>query len=73
METGSIQGAIVGAFFTLAGILMIVFRQDLVDFEELPEVLRTFQPHGRLRIVFIIVFGALSLLGGLTVLIVNLD
>ncbi len=78
METGSLQNAIVGAFFMLTGILMMVFRRDLVAFEErwreaMPEALTVLQPRGRFLTVLIIAFGALSFLGGLTVFIVNLD
>jgi hypothetical protein len=77
METGSTQAAIVGAFFALAGILMIVFRKDLQAFEEswraaLPESFTALRPRGRVLNIFIIVFGALSVIGGLTVLLVNL-
>ncbi|HET8781951.1 MAG TPA: hypothetical protein VFM63_06015 [Pyrinomonadaceae bacterium] len=77
METGSIQSAIVGVFFTLAGILMIVFHKDLRAFEErrrqaLPPAVTALRPRGRVLTGFIIVFGALSVLGGLTVVLVNL-
>lgn len=77
METGSIDNAIVGGFFALAGILMIVFHKDLRAFEErwreaLPESFTLLRPRGRLLTVFIIVFGSLSILGGLMVLVVNL-
>lgn len=77
METGSIQNAIIGAFFALAGILMIVFRKDLVAFDDrwreaMPEALTRLRPRGRLLTVFIIVFGALSFLAGFAGLIVNL-
>lgn len=77
METGSIDDAVIGGLFALAGIVMIVFRKDLEAFEErwneaLPEFLTWHRPRGRLLTVFIIVFGVLSLLGGLTVLLVNL-
>lgn len=76
METGSIQGSIVGAFFALVGLLMIVFRKQVIEidqgiFQGLPEILTRFHPRGQLLNIFIVVFGALSFLGGLTVLLVN--
>lgn len=76
METSSIQGAIVGAFFALVGLLMIVFHKQVREIDEsifqgLPEVLTRFHPRGQLLTIFIVVFGALSFLGGLTVLIIN--
>lgn len=76
METGSIQGAIVGAFFAIVGLLMIVFHKQVREidasiFQGLPEVLTRFHPRGQLLNIFIVVFGALSFLGGLAMLLVN--
>jgi uncharacterized membrane protein HdeD (DUF308 family) len=76
METNSTLTAVVGAFFMLVGVLMIVFHRQAREINEqlwapFPEQLNLLRPRGRVLTIFIIVFGALSFLGGLTVLIVN--
>ena len=76
METNSTLNAAVGAFFMLVGVLMIVFHRQAreIDEELHPPFLRAlnpFRPRGKALTVVIIVFGALSFLGGLTVLLVN--
>ena len=68
--------AAVGAFFMLVGVLMMVFHRQAKELDEeiIPPQLRAlnpFHPRGRALTVVIIVFGALSFLGGFTVLIVN--
>ena len=55
---------------------MIVFHKQVREIDEsifkgLPEVLTRFHPRGQLLTIFIVVFGALSFLGGLTVVLVN--
>ncbi len=76
METNSTLNAAVGAFFMLVGVLMMVFHRQAreIDEELYPpfwRVLNPFRPRGKALTVVIIVFGALSFLGGLTVLLVN--
>lgn len=68
--------ATVGAFFMLVGVLMIVFHRQARELDEelYPPYLRAlnpFHPRGKALTVIIIVFGALSFLGGLTVLLAN--
>lgn len=75
MET-AIQGAVVGGLLMLAGLQMVVFHKQVREIDEsifrgLPEVLRRFHPRGHMLINFIVVFGALSFLGGLAVLLIN--
>ena len=76
METNSTLTAVVGAFFMLVGVLMIVFHKHAREIDEelhppFLQALNPFRPRGKALTVVIIVFGALSFLGGLTVLIVN--
>jgi hypothetical protein len=76
MEAGSIQNAVLGGFFMLVGVLMVIFHKQVREIDErrsqaFPEALTRLRPRGALLTVFIVVFGALSFFGGLSVLIVN--
>lgn len=76
METGSIQSTVVGGFAMLVGILMIVFHSQVREISESlhqawPEALTRFQPRGKQLTISIVGFGAVALLGGLAVLLVN--
>lgn len=76
METGSIYYAVLGGFFVLVGLLMIVFPRLLNEVYEnyrqaLPEFITWHWPRGKLLTMLTIAFGALSFLGGLIVLLVN--
>ena len=77
METSSILNLVVGGFFVLFGLVMIVFHEHIREFQEsihesFPDPITRYWPRGTVLTIFIVVFGALSLLGGITVVLVNL-
>jgi|GEM_PF-5480660 len=77
METSSTHSAVVGGYFVLVGLLMIVFPRLMDEIHEnyrraLPDFITWYWPRGKLLTIFTIAFGALSFLGGLAVMIINL-
>jgi hypothetical protein len=75
METNSTLTAAVGAYLILAGALMVLFHRHVREIVDLHppflQVINPFRPRGKALTIVIIVFGALSFVGGLTVLLVN--
>jgi hypothetical protein len=73
MQSGLLIKLILGGYFLIIGILMVAFHKDLNKIVEdmfagLPEGVRQL-PRGRSLTVMIIVTGVLSVLGGLTLLL----
>jgi len=73
MQSGLLIKLILGGYFLITGILMVAFHKDLNKIVEdmfagLPEGVRQL-PRGRSLTVMIIVTGVLSVLGGLTLLL----
>ena len=73
MQSGPLIKIILGGYFLITGILMVAFHKDLNKIVEdmfagLPEGVRQL-PRGRSLTVMIIVTGVLSVLGGLTLLL----
>jgi len=73
MQSGLLIKLILGGYFLITGILMVAFHKDLNKIVEdmfagLPEGVRR-MPRGRSLTVMIIVTGVLSVLGGLTLLL----
>ena len=60
--------AIIGGYFVVAGLVMVIFHKDLRAFHEewFGALIQYFplMPHGRLITVCAILFGALSIIGG---------
>lgn len=60
--------SLVGGFFLIAGLVMLIFRRDVKAFHEdlFAGLIRAFPLfiHGRAVTVFVIVFGVLSIIGG---------
>ncbi|HEX5886657.1 MAG TPA: hypothetical protein VFY67_19095 [Pyrinomonadaceae bacterium] len=72
IQSGSLTNAIIGAYFLITGTVMVVFHKHLKKlFEDLysgiPGVVLL--PRGRSLTVMIIVTGVLSVVGGLTLLL----
>ena len=73
MQSGLLTNVILGGYFLITGSLMVAFHKDLKKIVEdllagIPESLRRL-PRGRSLTVMIIVTGVLSVLGGLTLLL----
>lgn len=67
--------ALVGGFFVLIGLVMVVFKQQVKLFHEelfgnLPWA-TPFRPRGQALTFMILVFGLLSIIGGSLVLVVS--
>ncbi|HEU4712882.1 MAG TPA: hypothetical protein VFS76_15010 [Pyrinomonadaceae bacterium] len=68
MELDPVYKALVGGFFVIAGLVMVVFHKDLKTFhDELVGVITQFNPlypRGRALTIMTLVFGVLSIIGG---------
>ena len=73
MEIDPVNKAIVGAFFVVAGLVMVVFHKDVKTFhDEWVGVITQFNPlypRGRALTILTLVFGVLSIIGGGLVLL----
>jgi hypothetical protein len=74
MEHGLSTKLILGAFFVMVGLFTTIFHRDVKQihdwlFGNLPWLIL---PRGRFLIALIILFGALSILGGTALILVSL-
>lgn len=76
METDPLFTALVGGFFVIAGLVMVIFHRDVKTFhDEWVGVVTQFNPlypRGRAITILTLVFGALSIIGGGLVLLMAL-
>lgn len=78
MQISPMEKGVVGGFFLLSGLIMVVFHRHVKEFDEsfhrgLPQFITRLRPRGALLTIFIIVFGAFSILGGIALLLVAFD
>ena len=74
MQSSPLDKAIVGVYFIIVGLVMTILHRQVRGFHEdvFPWFLRRFLPSGVLLTRIIIVFGVLSVLGGITLLLGSL-
>jgi len=72
MQSSPLDKAILGGFFIIVGLVMTILHRQVQEFHEdvFPWFLRRFLPHGVLLTRIIILFGVLSVLGGIALLLV---
>jgi hypothetical protein len=68
--------AVFGVYLIMVGLIMIIFRKRLTQmtddsYESLPSVISWWAPTGMVLTVIIILFGALSILIGITQLLLS--
>lgn len=73
MQRDSLGKIVLGLYFIMMGLIMIIFHKELKQqneqwYEHLPWVNRL-RPTGRLLTVTIILFGAISILGGIVLIL----
>jgi len=74
MEIDPVNKALIGGFFVLAGLVMVIFHKQASAFHEdmfgnLSHYLPSLRPRGRALTVFTVAFGVLSIIGGGLVLL----
>lgn len=69
MQIDPVSKALVGGFFVLAGLIMVIFHKHVRAFHEdlfgnLHKFWPVLMPRGTALTVFILVFGVLAIIGG---------
>ncbi len=71
MQSSPLDKAILGGFFIIMGLVITILHKQVQEFHEdlFPWIIRQFWPRGVLLTVLIILFGVLSVIAGITLLL----
>ena len=77
MQSSPLDKAILGGFFIIVGLVMTILHKQVQEFHEdlfggIPWTIRQFWPRGVLLTVMIILFGVLSVIAGITLLLASI-